>query len=407
MARSPAPFLEEANRIGRFLGEAAVRHDGRSTWLVDAHAVVDGVWQEQARTAAANLAEGTAGIGWFLARLASTVGDSGMAELAVEALVHALDQVEELVASQRLGLLYGATGVAWAAIDAGRVLDRGDLVAAGRRAGLRAAAASHQHGVEVAPGYFAGLAGTLGGLVALSDAMKDIAVVEAAAAAARALVERSVPAETDALGVGLANGASGVGLALASWAARADDAQALAVAADAFRSERAWWCPRQGWYGAATQAWDDDRSLSRSLASGAAGIGLARLSAWPALRHLCLAEVGAVIEIVREPPPRHAVDASIGLGASGEIELLIGAAMTLSEPVHLAAARQLGNRLLERATAQGGYAYGPANHPHEPSLLYGLAGTALVMMRLEDPGLAPLAVLPAFGRPRPSNPEAP
>ncbi len=407
MARSPAPFLEEAHRIGRFLDEAAVRHDGRCTWLVSADGVVDGVWRAQARTATVNLAEGTAGIGWFLARLASVVGDSGIAERAVEALLHALDQVEELVASQRLGLLDGATGVAWAAIDAGRVLARSELVEAGRQTGLRAAAVARQHQRdEAALGYFTGLAGTLAGLVVLSDTLQDTAITEAAAAVARALVERPVPLETGPAGVGLANGASGIGLALAIWSARAEDPQALAAAANAFRSERAWWCPAEGWYGAAiTPAWAGDRSMSRSLASGAAGIGLARLSAWPALDHLCVADAGAAVELIREPPPRPSADASIGLGAAGEIELLIGAATTFSEPAHLEAARRLGGRLLDRAMARGGYAYGPASDPHEPSLLYGLAGTALTMMRLEDPGLAPLALLAACTGLRPSTSE--
>ena len=87
------------------------------------------------------------------------------------------------------------------------------------------------------------------------------------------------------------------------------------------------------------------------------------------------------------PPREPGADASVCHGRAGEAEFLIHAATAWGNAGFLDAARAIGARMVERAALSD-------RHPRQPSLLLGWAGAGLVLLRLEDPALAPMALLP-------------
>ena len=114
-----------------------------------------------------SLYDGTAGIAIALAACASVAPPPDaerLAETARSALYNALAEADELLASGRLGLFDGATGIAWAAAITARTL--GDAALRDRASALalavvdRAGAGANGAG----PDLIAGLAGTLLGL---------------------------------------------------------------------------------------------------------------------------------------------------------------------------------------------------------------------------------------------------
>ena len=66
-----------------------MRSRGQATWLADEIALVDGRSQPTVGTLGPDLATGTAGVGWFLARLAAIADDRALAGVATAALRHA------------------------------------------------------------------------------------------------------------------------------------------------------------------------------------------------------------------------------------------------------------------------------------------------------------------------------
>ena len=82
-------------------------------------------WRAEYRALEADLYDGTAGIGLFLAHLAAVTGEAGARRTAVGALRHATGR-----AVRREGLHVGSLGVAWAAASAAALLGEEELEAA-------------------------------------------------------------------------------------------------------------------------------------------------------------------------------------------------------------------------------------------------------------------------------------
>jgi lantibiotic modifying enzyme len=399
MQAGTSMFLTEALRLGRELMGSAIRHDSRCTWLGNGLTASNGIWQRTAGVIGADFGSGAAGVGWFLAHLGAAAKEPVLTGLAVEAFRQALAGVDDLIDSKRLGFYDGATGIAWAAIAGGRIAGSAEVEDAGRNAGVRAAGAAHAAaGTNGGPGLWNGDAGLLIGLLGLSTILSEPAFVECAHAPAKRLAE-SITLWTSAPGraaVGLANGASGAGLALAAWAARSMDEPSSKAAVEAFGLERPWQSQESGWFGASAHEWAEPLQVARSVCSGAAGIGIARIAGYLVIRRLdLLAEAAAAIDAVRRVPPGpDGPDASICHGAAGEIELCLSAWSALAEPVHIEAARRLGAMMIETAHIRGQYASGLGDIGPAPGVLLGLAGTGLTLLRLHDPGLAPSAAVP-------------
>lgn len=396
-APAGSAFLAEAARLGRLLAELGIRHAGRCTWLGDRPPVPGA--PRAAGALRADFATGTAGVGWLLARLGCAVDDATLTTVGTEALRHSLAGANDLVRDGRLGFHEGATGVAWAALDAGVALDCAELMDHAVRMGCRIAARADALHARPA-GLWDGQAGMLAGLSGMLDHC-DRCELRAAADSIGERLVRWVPlqariAQGTGSGIGLAHGASGIGLALADWSGRFSVPRAFEAAAELFRTERVALRPGREWHGAGAHAWAGKAAVAPSLCAGAAGIGIARLGAY-AVRPACnlLAEASAAIDVVRAAVGPRLADASLCHGTGAQIELLLAAWTTLAQRAHLDAARRLGRGMVETARMRGAYGSGLGPACRNPSLLLGLAGTALVLLRLHDPAAAPGAALPS------------
>jgi lantibiotic modifying enzyme len=404
---SDDPFLAEAARVGRDIAGGALRSGGEATWLADEVAFIGGAWHPVLVTLGPDLARGTAGVGWFLARLAAIVDERALAAVATAALHHAVKRSEALISAGRLDWYRGASGVAWAAMDAGRALCSTELTAVGAKtaeAVVRAARGAPDG--DPNPALIGGEAGNIAGLLALAkiggnEAAAETASVRAAQlantvpvaswAASPSLVSPSTISQAPPQpGAGLARGLSGIGLVLAAtgW---------LEAAGRTFAIERALFEPGQGWVAPGAHAWLDSLAApDASWCRGAAGIGLAHLTAGVALADLLLlAEAGAAVELVRgHLASRGGPDASLCHGEAGAIDLLATAGALLAEPIHTHAARTAGLALIEGAVSRGRYDGGFGARTRNPSLMFGLAGTATLLLRLHDHNSVPSPTLP-------------
>ena len=408
-----SPFLDEALRIGRVIAAGALTSNGKATWLADEFTFLDGRWQGAVTTVGPNLASGTAGIGWLLARLAAIHnGDEGLASVAAAATRHSLDRAGDLVDTGRLDWHTGASGAAWIAIDVGRALDDDELVAGGERI-ARAVIDAVQARSDPAPdaALVGGESGVVAGLLALAGTSGDGRNVVLDVARRLAGRMPAGEAESDPTGdrsgalAGLARGLSGPGLALSAAAALdPDESTCRAGAYRAFAAERRCLEPGTGWLSPGAHPWvDEGPAPAASWCRGAAGIGIARIAAHAVAPDLVmLAEATAAIEFVRTHlmSPQDDDDASLCHGAGGAIELLLVAGSLLGEPVHLDAARRAGHALTQRFRTRGRYGAGIWPGAHNPSLLYGLAGTAALLVRLHDPDLLPSPALFPLEPPR-------
>jgi lantibiotic modifying enzyme len=395
-------FVDEALRIGRELDASAIRYESRCTWIGNGISDQSGMWLRTAGALGPDFMVGTAGVGWFLALLGSAASEAALARTAAEAFRQSLAGVNDLIAGGRFGFFDGALGVAWSLIAGGRVLHSEEFEQSGSEAAHRAAAEIVRRSKSAGdPALLEGDAGVLFGLLALAELTEDTGLLEPCEAIAGRLVltfpERVVrPAEAQRDGVGLARGASGTGMALARWAALVGDDGMLQAALRAWNSERPWHDTTTGWFGASAHTWSDDETLARSLCSGAAGIGLARLAGYRLTGAASLlAEAAATIDVVRRISERpFEPDASLCHGAAGEIDLLLTAASVTGEKAHVDAAHRLGTVMVETARRRRHYASGLGSFGPTPGLLLGSAGAGLAMLRLEDPELVPCGVFP-------------
>jgi len=403
-AQRTAPnAVEGAARIGRTLAAAAIRHGGRCTWVADELVPIDNTWTRQARTIGPDLGTGNAGIGWFLARLSGAVEDDGLAVVAVEALRTGIDAIDLLLSGDRLGYYDGALGVAWAAVDAGRTIDRGDVVEIGLRAAESIVERSVKSGRSSSPTLFGGDAGVMTGLLAVAELVDEPLLVEAAGALSGDLARLAAnlsehalrgapPWSTDGRSyVGLAEGASGLAVPLLAFGRATGDSAALDAAAEAALAERAWFATPEKWLGSPFHPWLDAASAACSLCSGAAGIGQARLSAYEVTGDLReLADVAAAIEVVRGGlAGPHGPDTSLCHGLSGWLDLLLSAGVVLDEQIHLYAAARVGEELLWLTDSGDSRSL-----VDNPSLLLGAAGVGLALLRLDDPAGVPSVTHP-------------
>lgn len=396
-------FLDEAIQLGLRIVQSSVRDAGRCTWFADDFIARDGFWQRTGGVLGPDFATGTAGVGWFLSKLSSAADDAHMRVVAGEALRQSLAAAAGLIDKRHFGFHEGAMGVAWAAVDGGRELNSAELLEQGiatARSAITAAMPDTE--VEAPSGLWNGRAGTVAGVLGIPELSGEHDVMTIAAHLVDQLLERAHSRPADGRGeLGLAYGASGVGLVLANCPfVFSQPSLDFGHAVEAFQIERAWLSPGRHWHGATAHAWLDEWTVPHSLCAGAAGIGISRLSAFAATRapHL-LAEAAAAIEIIRGAARRNSADDSLCHGTAGYIELLLTAWESLGEQSHLDAARRLGSRMIATARARGRYRSGLGVACGSPSLFLGTAGTALVFLRLHDPSLAPCAALPtAAGR---------
>lgn len=411
----PEGFLETAAQIGGRLEREAIAYEGRCTWLGDDMEPVGGSWQVTHRTMGGELYSGTSGIALSLARLSRATGEEGLRTVSIAAMRQALWLYRNTTGGD-WGLYDGRSGVAWAAVEVGRLVDADELVAAGAKLIGQLASEILPAPGPVSADLISGAPGTLVAFLALAATVDDERLLEASvelgdrlvSGAHRTRVGWSWPSEAVRPGsphlCGLAHGASGVGHALLELWARTEEARFREAAAQAAWYERCWFDRRQN-------GWPDLREVHEPEAGhpppcpthwchGAVGIGLARLRAYELTGdQVALAEAGTALQAARAAAARAMAPGAVGSstanfslchGLGGTAELLTLAYDVLGVEEHLRAAQWIASEGIARAEARGGsWPCGVPGGGDTPGLMLGLAGIGACCLRLHDPSLTP------------------
>lgn len=405
------PFLEAAAAIGRRIVTDAIWHDGRCSW-VGAAATSPGSAGVEYQALGPDLYGGTAGIGLFLAHMATATGDGSFRHTAVGALRHSTTRARQLAVSRQDGLHAGSVGVAWAAANAARLLDEEEL----RSTAHVLAAEGPSPDGDRCPDVATGMAGCILGLLSLAGDLDDPRLAAQARATGDAIVRRAtvsshgwswaIPGRRYRHHLcGAAHGAGGIGWALLELFAATGEQRFRDGVTGAFAYERSWLDPGSG-------RWPDlrvggqrrgvgqaiDSGMTGTWCYGEAGIALTRLCAIAALGEGPHCEdADAALETTRthlaDALPYAIDDLSLCHGASGAADVLVSAA-ALSDRWRAGGevATELGHVALERrGKAAEAWPRGVADAT--PGLFRGLSGIGWLFLRLHDPGIpSPLSL---------------
>jgi len=411
---SDGAFVEAADSIGRRIAADAVWHDGVCSWV----GAVDGAersWRAEYRALEANVYDGTAGVGLFLAQLANATGEAATRRAAIGAMRHAVARAPATVQARREGLHAGSLGIAWAAARAADLLDDEELRSGARRI---LSVARPVPDPDRCPDVSLGAAGSIIALVALADSLDDPSLLDDAVAAAEQLIDDAtvtrhgwswgIPGHRNRHHLcGLLHGAAGIGWALAELFTVTDDARFRTAAVGAFAYERSWLDAESG-------TWPDlriggqRRGAGRRVQSpaigtwchGEGGIALTRLRALDVLGwDVCGPDAEIALETTRrslaEALPYELGDLSLCHGVAGTADVLLCGATVLGDRCHQASelCADLGRVTLERYAATGdGWPPGAAGGT-TPALFRGLAGIGWWLLRLHDDAIpSPLTI---------------
>lgn len=401
--------VEASLDIGRRVLDSALWHGDRCSWIAPAlETRPGGAPRPVVRPIGASLHRGTAGVGLFLAELHAATGEAGLRDTALAALRTALTAPGE-----GSGLYVGRVGVAYAAVRCADLLEADELRG-------RARALLRGRPVDTEVDLHSGLAGSAVGLLALApglgsgvrDALDPLgdAIVARAEGDAETM---SWPTGPDGARLanllGMAHGASGIGLALAMLGAESGDGGLADAARAAFRYERGHADPEHGWpdLRARGRTGAPGPSFTTAWCHGAPGVALARMRAWALLGDAELreeADAGLAITAaaVRGAAEGDGADFCLCHGLAGNADILLEGARTLpgAPPAWQRLARSAAESGIARYPARSlAWPCGPAGET--PGLMLGLAGIGLFLLRLSDPTVPSVLAIGGLASDRP------
>jgi len=396
--------LGAATGIADHLCRVSFSYHGRRSWCGSVDMEGEDGESPIYRTLGPELYEGTSGIALFLGETFLRVGDPRFREAAGGGIARALDRLEEVPRECRFGLYSGTVGVLYAAARLGEILDRSDLIVRARGTLTDVTGDFDQ---PFLLDVVSGAAGAIPILLALAGSLEMPELLHRAQRLGEALVAAAAKDPQgwswapEAAGIdsarnltGFAHGAAGIGWSLLELYRRTGNGQFLEGALEAFRYENRWFQPEEdNW---PDFRWDDGADgpapCMVAWCHGAAGIGLARLSALRVREDAWLyrdleAAARACKRVLSEPDNQPDGDFSLCHGRSGIAAFLLRAGEVLED----VAARDLA--MAAAAIGAARFAATPAEWPvgvrrgSTPSLMTGLAGIGYFYLGLADPEL--------------------
>jgi hypothetical protein len=412
---NPQLYLDTAAQIAWRLTQEAIWHEGRCNWVgfLPIERSLTPQYNSSFSAMGPDLYSGTSGLALFLAELYRATGNAEARRTALGAIWQALSRVDALPLPARPGLFSGWVGIGLVAARVGKILQQEDLLRAAWRLARRCTREKLENWEF---DLFYGKAGTIVGLVLLSDLLDKPALLEACVSFARKLLRAADKSEagyswkSSAMPssrnlTGFSHGAAGIGYALLELFHSTRDLKYRRAAEAAFRYERHWYDPR-------LQNWPDLREepgqprpsrkalpFMTAWCHGAPGIALSRLRAYEILKDTeCKSEA-----IVALRTTRKAVESSLHSG-NANYSLCHGLAGNADVLLH-------GNRILGReagdaqeaavAVAANGikrYRDNENRWPcgsqggETPGLMLGLAGIGYFYLRLSSPSVPPTLI---------------
>jgi lantibiotic biosynthesis protein len=436
LSATPDTFLNAALRIGRRVAAQAQWEGDACTWqIMSPDRANPGTRRAIAATASGTLYEGTAGMALFLAELFAATGahDPELARAALGALEFALAEGEAGPDSS-FGYHSGRSGIAYAAVRAGELLDRPELFARAE-ALLRPMAGneSRDHGMDV----IAGGGGAIPALLAIAHRVD----AELVTGICRGLADNLIAvASRDPEGMswatmrsssirnlcGYAHGAAGIAHGLLELYGATGDGKYRYVAEQAFLYERAFFSAEEsnwpdlrhtelGEYqfeGRMDELRDRMRSgnplppqsprYMSAWCHGAPGIGFSRLRAYQLLGDpLYLDEARAsFVSVERSINDELGMNFSLCHGRGGNAETLLEGARILGEPELLRAAQAAALSGIARFEDAGlPWPCGTMGGVSDPGLLLGESGIGMFLLRLARPDVpSPIFISAGDGR---------
>lgn len=410
VASPAADPLLLANQIGAALAARAFWHEQRCTWLSTvATTDQDGQPTLAHGVIGADLYDGVAGVGLFLALLSSCTGSEPAQQTALAAARQAL--ATNATPSRGWGLYLGRGGVALAA--AATAVLAGDSTL--QRQACQTPLASDPP--PTGPDLLIGNAGAVLAALTLAELCGDVALVDQAVHWGNQLVASATmgtpgwswaqPNDDPGLHLtGLSHGTSGIAVALMELGASTGNEGFVAAARSALEYERTWFNAELG-------NWPDLRDVTSrdtiptvylsQWCHGAPGIALARLRAMELLgdtRFHQEAEVAlhTTLHTTREALHTGSLSYSLCHGIAGNLEVLHAGRSLLSSRQQqqlLTLDDEFGAATAARITRDEALPCGvPAPNVEVPGLLLGTAGIGYHFLRRSSPVPLPSLLLP-------------
>jgi type 2 lantibiotic biosynthesis protein LanM len=406
LSRSPTSVRRALETTAIAIAEQIARRalrlpGGGVTWM--APQLLPGVDRYQFQPCGYDLYDGVSGIALFLSAVEHVTGGAGFREVilsALQPLRQALrSQGVQTARALGIGGVSGLGSLMYALTSISRFLQEPSLL---KDAQLVAQLVTDEllcgdRAFDIS----AGSAGTLLGLLALYDLVRDQAILDRASACGRHLLAsrvqspagpRAWPTVSNKLLTGFSHGAAGIAYALLRLFATARDRAYYEAAAEGIAYE-------DSLFAAETGNWPDLRveaqpAFMTSWCHGAPGIGLARVGGLP---WLDAERIRDDIAAAMQTTLRVGVGGQDHLccGNLGRGECLLAASEALVVPEWAEIARAHAYQVIAQAQQEQSYCLFPCGPARvdSPSFFRGTAGIGYALLRLTHPGKLPCALL--------------
>jgi lantibiotic modifying enzyme len=407
-------FLAAAHSIGMRLCRDAIWAGDRCNWIGASMEYVANNWQTVQKAFGSELYAGTSGIGLFLAELDAVAPESIFRKTAQAAFATALSRASELPVEMGIGFYSGHTGIGYALIRAGELLDRADYTSSGLEMleRLREDTLERQ-GTDVVSGF----AGAIPAFLAMSHKFQREDLTALAVRCGDRLIATAHPAEAgwswDTLGpasppgqkhlCGFSHGTGGIGWAFLELVRVTSEKRFRDAADRAFGYERHWYNPTY-------ENWPDFRSATPGQPSatpsyaaawchGAPGIGLSRVRAFEltgeaAFRVEAEAALRTTERGLQAALTTNHANYSLCHGNFGNAELCLQAARVFGKPEHRTLAEDVALHALGiYGPGLAPWPCGVLNAGETPNLMLGTAGIGHFLLRLHDPARTPAVMI--------------
>jgi lantibiotic modifying enzyme len=416
---TPEKAVEAAFSIATDIGANAIWDGNRCNWLSQTSDIFLGARLPAAGMCSPNLYDGTAGTAMFMAECYRATSDPIVKKYAEGAIAHALSRIDDLPPRFALGVYTGHIGVAVAAIRVGKLLDREDLIKAGRDIVI------DQLNADLTDlcimDVMVGLGGAIPAVLSLSEHLPEDQTLDVLTRWGDVLLKNATHSDRgtswdtmaemqsglDSIGIaspkllesqcckpnllGYAHGTSGIALALMELGTQTDENRFMRCAEDAVAYET-------NWYDVERDVWPDLRhgetpktnsGTNVAWCHGAAGIGLSRVRMWELTQHdvykidaenACSQTAAMIAQQLKGE-----TNWSLCHGILGNLELLI-----TSQSIGL----ENRDGLIEQALDYGHeqfiekrrpWVYDTATSEPLPGLMLGTAGTGYAYLRYASP----------------------
>jgi lantibiotic modifying enzyme len=425
---------EAAFEIGKKLARDAIWDGDRCNWLGPTNDFFMGRVCPGYGMLGPNVYDGTAGVSIFLAQLFRVTRDPIIRRTGIGSIRHALSRSTDVTQTTQLSFYTGHAGIAYAAIEAGRLFERDDIFQAGMTMLLELG--SYDISDKCILDVLIGLGATIPTVLSLVDITAESELIERMLSWANAIVDAAKQSDrglswntSDELRLnmgskeqvapwlasaavidqpnllGYAHGAGGIALALLELGIVTGNSRLRDAAASGFDYENSWFDYENNRWPDLRFYQDQSNAAATHVAwcHGASGIGLTRARAWKLTREQRYKDDAVrAFAITHEAlgqrlQPRTNFCLCHGIAGDAELFLQDDDDLYPCSPDLIQQVTQFGIETYHKANRP--WPYGSSDFHTPPGLMLGLAGTGYFYLRVSDKANTPsILMLTPTGR---------